>query len=92
MNAAHDVMEHESLFTNPEPEENKDITDDVENVSLRLFIDDDSSVSSPPQLFPDGYVNSDFDEEDVKDPPDLTVNQLHYGKAVPLIFWIIWII
>ena len=62
----------------------EDDADDLENISLRLVMEDDTSESlSPPVLLPLQEVNSDF-EENIEDPPDLNMYQLHHGKIYDL--------
>ena len=58
----------------------EDDTDDVDNVSLRLEMEDETSQSSSPSLLlPVPEVNLEFNEKAIEDPYHLNLNLLHHN-------------
>ena len=58
----------------------EDDTDDVDNVSVTLEMEDETSESSSPSLlFPVPEVNLEFNEKTNEDPYHLNLNLLHHN-------------
>ena len=65
----------------------KDGTDNVDNVSFKLEMEDETCESSSPSLLlPVPEVNLEFNEKAIEDPYHLNLNQLHHNCKTPNLY------